>query len=187
LLDEEGLKKKAEQVFTMTEGDIIVKEYNANEMSANDLMANINDLMLYKKFKPDVVIADYILIMNANDKRLDRGNTYSYFKTVSEELRNIGKTLYIPILTACQMNREAMGDRGGSKAITTSKNISESRGIYDTVDCFLTLNQTPADRKLNKMFLYFDKNRNERTSIKIEYSVDYEKMKLVERGLSAAQ
>jgi hypothetical protein len=187
LLDEEGLKRKAEQTFSLTEGDLIVKEYNANEVCANDILANINDLMLYKHFKPDVVIVDYILIMNANDKHLDRGNSYSYFKVVSEELRNIGKSLYLPILTACQINREGQGDRGGTKTIMTSKNISESRGIYDTTDVFLTINQTPADRKLNKLFLFFDKNRNERTNMIIEYNVDYEKMKLVEKGISVAR
>lgn len=184
LLNEEGTIKRAKELYSsMPVGDLIVKEYNANEICSNDLMANINDLILYKKFKPDVVIIDHILIMNTNDRHLDKGNTYSYYKTVTEELRNIGKTLYIPILTACQINREGMGDKGGSKAITTSKNISESRGILDTVDAFITINQTPTDRKKNRIYLYIDKNRNERTNMTIEYEVDYDHMRVVERGV----
>ena len=183
LLNEAGVVRKSNEAFKLTEGDLIIKEYNANEVCSNDLLANINDLTLYKNFKPDVVIVDYILIMNANDKRLDRGATYSYFKAVTEELRNIGKSLYIPILTACQINREGMGDRGGTKSIMTAKDISESRGILDTADMFVTINQTPADKKVNKMFLYFCKNRNERANMMIEYNVDYPKMKLIEKGM----
>jgi len=183
LLNEEGMKRKAKSVFAMTEGDLIVKEYNANTICSNDLMANINDLMMYKGFKPDVVIVDYILIMNTNDKKLDRTNSYSYFKNVTEELRNIGKTLYLPIITACQINRQGMDEKGGSKSLTTAKDISESRGIYDTVDVFTTINQTANDRKKNKFFVYFDKNRNERTGATIEYAVDYEHMKLTEKGV----
>jgi replicative DNA helicase len=177
------MKRKAKSVFAMTEGDLIVKEYNANTICSNDLMANINDLMMYKGFKPDVVIVDYILIMNTNDKKLDRTNSYSYFKNVTEELRNIGKTLYLPIITACQINRQGMDEKGGSKSLTTAKDISESRGIYDTVDVFTTINQTANDRKKNKFFVYFDKNRNERTGATIEYAVDYEHMKLTEKGV----
>jgi len=183
LLNEEGVGRKARGVFSSTEGDLIVKEYNANSVCSNDLMSHINDLIMYKKWKPDVIVVDYILIMNANDRHLDRGSTYSYFKAVTEELRNIGKTLYLPILTACQINRQGQGDKGGSKNITTSKDISESRGIYDTADVFITINQTPSDKKKNKFFLYFDKNRNERTGSVIAYDAVYETMKLTEGGV----
>jgi hypothetical protein len=183
VLDEEGMKEKVSQATNDNEGDLILKEYNANSISANDLMAHISDLWMYKKFKPDVIIIDYILIMATNDKSLSSDNSYKYYKTVTEEIRNIGKTLYIPILTATQINREGMADRGGTKSTVTSKNVSESRGIIDTVDIFLPIIQTSNDKQNNRYFLYFDKNRNERTGMKIEYSVDYNHMKLTEKGV----
>jgi replicative DNA helicase len=183
VLDEDGLKEKIKSIADISSGDLILKEYNANSVSSNDLMAHINDLWMYKKFKPDIIVVDYILIMRTNDKMLSSENSYKYYKTVTEELRNIAKDLYIPILTATQINREGMADRGGSKSTLTGKDISESRGIYDTVDTFVPIVQTAADKKSNRYFLYFDKNRNERTGAKIEYSVDYDHMKLTEKGI----
>jgi len=164
-------------------GNLILKEYNSNEVCSNDLMAHIVDLDMYLDFKPDIIMADYLLIMNTNDRNLSSDNSYKYYKTVTEELRNIGKSLSIPILTACQINREGMGDKGGSKAFVTAKDVSESRGIYDTVDVFWTVAQTANDYKNNKMFLYFDKNRNDKTGVKIEYLVDYQHMKITEGSI----
>lgn len=183
ILDEEGAKQKIKAVTEMTEGDIIVKEYGANTVSSNDLMAHINDLWMYKKWKPDIVIADYILIMRTNDKRLSSESSYRYFKIVTEELRNIAKEVYIPVLSACQINREGMSERGGSKAIVTAKDISESRGIYDTADFFGIITQTAKDKEKNKFTVSVEKNRNDRTGIRIDFAVDYEHMKVQEEGI----
>jgi replicative DNA helicase len=183
-LNEQGLKENFEKIKSMTTGDIMLKEYNANTVSSNDLMAHINDLQMYKKFKPDAIIVDYTLIMNTNDRNMSKDSTYLYYKIVTEELRNIAKTLCIPIITACQINREGMGDQGGTKITITSKSISESRGILDTVDVFITIIQTPSQRKNNRLTLYIDKNRNDKNGVRIDYSVDYDHMKLTEHGFA---
>lgn len=183
IMNEDGLRQKIDKVKQLFSGDIILKEYNSNAVSSNDLMAHINDLLMYKKWKPDLLIVDYILIMNTNDRTLSSSDSYKYYKTVTEELRNIGKTLYIPIVSACQINREGMSDRGGSKALVTAKDIAESRGIYDTTDIFTTIIQTANDKKKNQMFLYIDKNRNERTGMRIQYNVDYERHKITEGNI----
>jgi len=180
ILDEEGARKKLEGIISMTDGDLIVKEYGSNTISSNGLMAHINDLWMYYKWKPDLIIADYILIMRTNDNSLSSDNSYRYYKVVTEELRNIGKALYVPILTACQINREGMSDRGGSKGMITAKDISESRGIFDTVDFFSIMMQTLKDKEKNRFYLGVDKNRNDRTGIKIEFNVNYEIMKITE-------
>lgn len=181
--DEEGAKEKIKQRTNLIESDLIIKEYNSNEICTNDLMTHMNDLEMEKGFRPDIVFVDYILIMKTNDKSLSSDNSYKYYKTVTEELRNIAKSLYVPVVTACQINREGMSDRGGSKALTTSKMVSESRGILDTVDVFITINQTATDKQKGKYYLYFDKNRSDRTGVKISYEVNYEHMKLNEIGL----
>jgi replicative DNA helicase len=92
-LDEEGAKEKLSRTFSNTTGDLIIKEYNSNAVCSNDIIAHINDLWMYKKWKPDVVIIDYLLIMLTNDKTLSAENSYKYYKTVTEEVRNIGKSL----------------------------------------------------------------------------------------------
>lgn len=180
LMDEDKTKDELQSVLDSTEGDIIIKEYPANTASSNDLLSHINDLKMYKGWVPDIIIADYILIMAANDKSLSSENSYKYYKTVTEELRNVGKLLDVPILTATQINRSGQDDRGGTKAITTSKDISESRGIYDTADFFATLNQPARDRELNKLMIYIDKNRNGDKGQKIKLDIDYEHMRFSE-------
>ncbi len=181
--DEEGMKEKINRVYSLVEGDIIIKEYNSNVVCSNDLMAYINDLWMYKKWKPDVVFVDYLLIMCTNDRTLSSSESYKYYKTVTEEVRNIGKSLYIPIVTACQINREGMSDRGGSKALLTAKTVSESRGIQDTADIFITLIQTATDKRKDHIYFYFDKNRNSQTGVRIQFSVNYERHKLKEEGI----
>lgn len=183
ILDEYGAKEKLTRIINLTDGDLIVKEYGSNSVSSNDLMSHINDLWMYEKWKPDLIIADYILIMKTNDRFLSSDNSYRYYKVVTEELRNIGKSLYVPILTACQINREGMSDRGGSKGIITAKDISESRGIFDTVDFFSIMMQTAKDKEKNRFYLGIDKNRNDRTGIRIEFDVDYEHMKVKEGAI----
>ena len=180
LLDEDKTRDELGSVLDNTEGDIIIKEYPANTASANDLLSHINDLKMYKQWVPDIIVVDYILIMNTNDKSMSSENSYKYYKSVTEEVRNIGKMLDIPILTASQINRSGQDDRGGTKAITTSKDVSESRGILDTADFFATLNQPSRDRELGKLMIYIDKNRNGDKGQKIKLDIDYEHMRFSE-------
>lgn len=176
--DETASKEKLKANFEMSEGDIVIKEYPANAVSSNDLLVHLNDLEMYNNWKPDLIVADYLLIMNTNDRRLDPGDSYKYYKTVTEELRNVAKAYSVPILTAVQINREGMGEGGGSKAITTSKNIAESAGIFHTVDAFITINQTVKDKEKNKLMLFLEKNRNEEGHVKIQCTVDYNLMRI---------
>lgn len=168
-------KDEAKTALSNYTGDIIVKYFPANSASGNDLMAHINDLWLYQQWKPDMIVADYILIGCTNDKNLSSDNSYKYYKTVTEEWRNIANILDVPFLTASQINREGMDDKGGSKAITTAKDMSESRGIYDTVDFFATLNQPAKDRTETegKVMMYIDKNRNGEKGHRLKQSIDY--------------
>ena len=173
-------KDELHSVVNSTTGDIILKEYPANVTSSNDLLGHINDLKMYKDWTPDIIIADYLLIQATNDRSMSSDNSYKYYKTVTEEFRNLCKLLHVPGITATQINRSGQDERGGSKAITTSKDISESRGIYDTADFFATINQTAKDRDLGKIMIYVDKNRNGDKGAKIKMNIDYEHMRFSE-------
>jgi replicative DNA helicase len=183
LLDQDGTKTKINNVINQTNGDLIVKEYNANSVSSNDLLAHINDLSMYKGWKPDFIVVDYLLIMSTNDKKRSSDDSYRYFKVVSEELRNIAKILEVPVVTASQINREGMSDRGGTKSVITAKDISESRGILDTVDFFCSIIQTNKHRQDSKLQLHNNKNRNGSTEWRVEYDISYEHMKMKEGAI----
>ena len=186
ILDPDGAKEKLKNVVDSTEGDYLIKEYNSNEASSNDLMAHLYDLSMYKNWKPDIIFVDYILIMLANDKTRNNEDSYRYYKTVSEELRNIAKTLEIPILSAMQINREGMSDRGGTKSVLTPKEISESRGVLDTADFYSSIIQTAKHRQDNKIQIHNNKSRNESTEWRVEYQVDYEHMKISEGAVMSS-
>ncbi len=186
LFDEDGAKEKIKNIKEQNGyGDLIVKEYNSNTVCSDDLMAHIYDLNMYKNWQPDIIIVDYILIMLANNKKLDPSNSYKYYKTVSEELRNIAKTLNVPVLSAVQINREGMADRGGSKADLGAKYISESRGVFDTVDWYASLVQTAKDKKNSKIQLQNNKSRNDQSDYRIEYEINYDSMLLQEGAIIA--
>ncbi|MDA3941871.1 MAG: hypothetical protein PF693_21590 [Spirochaetia bacterium] len=178
--DNTKTETELETIMNSTTGDIILKEFPANVTSSNDLLGHINDLMLYKNWKPDIIVTDYLLIMSTNDRSLSSDNSYKYYKTVTEEFRNLCKLLHVPGITATQINRAGQDDKGGSKAITTSKDISESRGIYDTADFFATINQTSKDRELEKIMIYIDKNRNGDKGQKVRMKIDYTHMRFSE-------
>ena len=184
-LDEEATKEKLKEISDTVEGRMILKEYNSNEVCSNDLIAHINELRMYEKFVPDLVIIDYINIMRANDGRLSTENSFKYYKTVAEEMRNISKTFAIPVLTATQINREGMSDRGGSKSMVTGKEIAESRGVFDTADVFMPIIQTSMDKQKNRFRLVGTKSRNDRSDWIIEYEVDYDRMKITEGSILA--
>lgn len=183
LYDEEGFKQSADKLFQSSTGDMIIKEYNSNTTSSNNLLAHIYDLQMYWNWKPDLIIADYLLIMNTNDISMSSENSYKYYKTISEELRNVGKILEIPILSAMQINREGMSENGGSKSLLTGKDISESRGVLDTSDNFIPIAQTAKDKQKLLIYLLGEKMRNNKTGWRIQYQVDYDHMKITEGAI----
>ena len=150
-------------------------------MSTNDIAAFLLDLKRFEDLVPDLIILDYLLIMAPNNKKSsDESNTYTRFKAVTEEVRNLAKNLNIPIWTASQIGRAGQSEDGGTKAITTSKDMSESRGIYDTVDFFCTLNQTLKQKKGLKLNLFVDKCRNGESGGVFNLKVDYTVMNIAE-------
>ncbi len=188
-LDTKGIldldTKTAAEAMESSAGDIRIVCRQANTFSSNDMAAVINDLITYQNWKPDLILVDYILITSTNDKRKDSSDTYKYYKTVTEELRNLAVEFDCPLITACQLNRDAMDDKGGSKKVVTSKDISESRGVLDTVDYLFIIEQTEKEKYENgtkgTYRLRIDKNRNGDNSFTIPFEIDWKTMKLEEK------
>lgn len=163
-------------------GDIIIKNYPANSASCNDFDAFITDLQATTGFVPDYIVIDYILITSTNNKRGDSEQSYKYYKTVSEEMRNLGIKWNCPVFTAAQLNREAQAENGGTKKVVSSKALSESRGILDTADYCLIINQTDDEKKLAEkdgvaeQRLLIAKNRNGDSGSMLNFHLDYKTM-----------
>lgn len=111
---------------------------------------------------------------------------YSYYKTVAEEMRNLATQFECPVFSAAQINRNGMGDKGGTKGIVTSKDLAESRGILDTADDLIIINQTDSEKKLgekdgiSEQRLYIDKNRNGSNGEVLTFTLNYNTMSIKE-------
>lgn len=174
-------EEEAEQTFNdPCLGDLRIINRPANTCSANDISAILHDLETYENWKPDLIIVDYLLITSTNDKRKDSSDTYKYYKTVTEELRNVAVEFQCPVLTACQLNREAMGEKGGSKKVVTSKDISESRGVLDTADYLFIIEQTEEEKADGIYRLRVDKNRNGDNGFVVGFNMNWNTMTIKE-------
>lgn len=175
-------KEEAEAIFADYKGgDIRIKNYQANSASCNDFANYLMDLYATEGFKPDFIVIDYILITSTNNKRND-DNMYAYYKTVTEEMRNLATQFNCPVFTAAQINRNGMGDKGGTKGVVTSKDLSESRAILDTADYLLIINQTDSEKKMGEkdgiaeQRLLVDKNRNGSNGEVLNFTINYNMM-----------
>ena len=177
-------KEQIDAVFaSFNGGDIRIKNYPAHTASCNDFANYLMDLYTIEGFKPDFIVIDYILITAANNVKRGEDNSYTYNKIVAEEMRNLAMQFECPVFTACQLNRNSQVD-GGTKALVTSKDLSESRAILDTADYLMVINQTPAEKKAGEVDhiaeqrLYIDKNRNGSNGEILPITIDYNTMSI---------
>lgn len=75
--------------------------------TANELRAYLDEFYLHHEFMPDVIILDYLDKMGPNQK-MNISDVWNKDKICSEQLRDIGVDHDLAILTASQLNREAV-------------------------------------------------------------------------------
>jgi len=98
--------KKIAAIKSKTVGRFFIKEYPTATASATNFRALLNELALKKSFRPDVIFVDYLNI--ATSSRLGNNqtvNSYTYVKSIAEELRGMAVEFNVPIWTATQTNR----------------------------------------------------------------------------------
>lgn len=180
---------KEEIIATISQyaGDVRIKNFPAHAACCNDFAEYLMSLYTLEGFKPEFIVIDYTLITAPNSRVMAQGdNSYAKYKAVSEEMRNLGVQFECPVFSAAQINRQGMGDRGGSKALVTSKDLSESRGILDTADYLLIINQTDNEKKMgqedgiSEQRIYVDKNRNGKSGDILSFTLDYNRMNITE-------
>jgi replicative DNA helicase len=104
-LSKEKFLSKATQLSRKTQGKLIIKEYPPGAANANHFKALLKELELKKNFVPDVIIVDYLNLCSSSRLKTSNANSYSYVKSIAEELRAIGVEHNIPIFSATQFNR----------------------------------------------------------------------------------
>lgn len=176
-LSKDMFLKKVDKIAAKTHGKLIIKEYPTSQAHAGHFRALLNELKLKKKFTPDLVFIDYLNICSSSRIKSMSGsvNSYTFIKSIAEELRGLAVEFNLPIMSATQTTRAGYGSSDPGLEDT-----SESFGLPATADLMLALVSNDELRALNQVMVKQLKNRfsdpgaNERFVIGVERS----KMKL---------
>ena len=159
-----------------TQGQLIVKEYPTASAHCGHFRALLNELALKKTFRPDIVFVDYLNICSSSRFKMGASiNSYSYIKSIAEEMRGLAVEFNIPIMSATQTTRS-----GFVSTDVGLEDTSESFGLPATADLMFAIISTEELEKLNQMLVKQLKNRynDPTTNKRFIIGVDRAKMKL---------
>ena len=175
---------KISKIAQASIGKLIVKEYPTGAAHTGHFRALLNELRLKKNFKPDIIYVDYINICASARVRGLGGsiNTYSYVKSIAEELRGLAVEFNVPIVSATQTTRS-----GYSNTDVGLEDTSESFGLPATADLMVALITTEELEDLEQLLVKQLKNRyNDPIKYKrFVIGVDRSRMKLYDVEESA--
>ncbi len=178
-------KKKIEKLKGKTKGKIIIKEYPTASASAMHFKNLLGELKLKRNFVPDIIFIDYLNICSS--ARIKQGavvNSYTYIKSIAEELRGLAVEHDVPIVSATQTTRT-----GFTSTDIGLEDTSESFGLPATADFMFALITSEEMEELNQMLVKQLKNRyNDPTSYrKFIVGVDRSKMRLYDAEAKAQE
>ena len=168
--------KKVERVKSKTTGKLIIKEYPTASASTIHFRTLLNELNLKKSFIPDIIFVDYLNICcSARIRAGSNINSYTYVKSIAEELRGLAVEYNLPIVSATQTTRS-----GFTSSDPGLEDTSESFGLPATADLMFALITSEDLEALGQIMVKQLKNRYNDPSYykRFTVGVDRAKMKL---------
>jgi replicative DNA helicase len=173
-LPKEVYEKKMTTLKQNVKGKIIIKEYPTSTASVNHFRVLLDELNLKKKFKPDVIVIDYLNICaSSRMKHNGNVNSYMYIKAIAEELRSMAVEYGVPIWSATQVNRI-----GFASTDIGLEDTSESFGLPATADFMFALISTEKLDEMNQIMVKQLKNRYNDTAINRKFIVGINRAKM---------
>ena len=165
-----------------TQGKLIIKEYPTASASTLHFRALLSELAMKKQFRPNIIFVDYINICASSRIRPGGNvNSYTYIKSIAEELRGLAVEFELPIVSATQTTRS-----GFTNSDPGLEDVSESFGLPATADFMFAIISNEQLEELNQIMVKQQKNRYNDPSYykKFILGVDRAKMRLydVEQG-----
>ena len=175
-LTRESFTSKVDKIASKTHGKLIIKEYPTSQAHAGHFRALLNELKLKKKFTPDIIYIDYLNICGSS--RIKQGgsvNSYTFIKSIAEELRGLAVEFNLPVMTATQTTRSGFGNSD-----IGLEDTSESFGLPATADLMLALISNDELKSLGQIMVKTLKNRYADPGMHERFvvGVDRSKMKL---------
>ncbi len=182
-ISRDDYERKFEALKSKTHGKLIIKEYPTASASALHFRALLNELRLKKNFKPDIIFIDYLNICSsARIKPGGNVNSYTYIKSIAEELRGLAVEFALPVVSATQTTRS-----GYSNSDPGLEDTSESFGLPATADFMFALVTNEELEGLNQILVKQLKNRYSDPNFykRFVVGVDRPKMRLYDAEQSA--
>lgn len=179
----EKFETKLKTIQNKHQGKLVVKEFPTSSAGAGHFRHLLSELRLKKKFIPDIIYIDYLNICCSTKIKLGGSvNSYSYIKSIAEELRALAVENDVPIMTATQSNRDGYGNSD-----LDLDNISESFGLAATADFVFAIIRTEELDELDQVLIRQLKNRYSDVAAckKFILGVDRAKMKFYDVESSA--
>ena len=154
-LTQEEYNKKVSRVRNKTNGKLIIKEYPTASASSTHFRALLNELNLKRNFRPDIIFIDYLNICTSSRiKHSANINSYTYVKSIAEELRGLAVEFDVPVVSATQTTRS-----GFSSSDPGLEDTSESFGLPATADLMFALVSSEELEELGQIMVKQLKNR----------------------------
>jgi len=174
-----------DKVRKKTQGKLIVKEYPTASAHAGHFRTLLSELQLKRDFVPDIIFIDYLNICASSRFRAGAVvNSYSYIKSIAEELRGLAVEFNVPIVSATQTTRT-----GFVSTDVGLEDTSESFGLPATADFMFALISTDELQDMNQMLVKQLKNRYNDPTLNKKFiiGVDRAKMKLYDVSQTAQE
>jgi hypothetical protein len=155
---------------------LVIKEYPTASAHSNHFRGLIKELAIKKSFKPDIIFIDYLNICaSSRIKANGNANSYTYIKSIAEELRGLAVETNVPIMSATQTTRS-----GYSNSDVGLEDTSESFGLPATADLMFALISNEELEEMNQIAIKQLKNRYNDPTINKRFviGIDRAKMKL---------
>ena len=167
---------KITKLMKKTEGKLIIKEYPTASAHSAHFRGLIKELAIKKSFKPDIIFIDYLNICASSRlKGAANVNSYTYIKSIAEELRGLAVETDVPIMSATQTTRS-----GFTSSDLGLEDTSESFGLPATADFMFALISNEELDALNQIVVKQLKNRYNDPTINKRFvlGIDRSKMRL---------
>lgn len=183
VVDKDIFDSRLAKIANKTKGTLIVKEYPTASAHAGHFRGLLEELKLKREFAPDIIMIDYLNICASS--RMKQGanvNSYTYVKSIAEELRGLAVEYNVPILSATQTTRS-----GFTNSDPGLEDTSESFGLPATADLMFALVSNEELEQLNQIIVKQLKNRYNDPGFykRFVIGIDRSKMKLYDVEISA--
>ena len=182
-LSRQMFENKVNSIAKKTQGSLVIKEYPTASAHSGHFKALLNELALKKSFRPDIIFIDYLNICASSRHKANSSiNSYSYIKSIAEELRGLAVEFNVPIVSATQTTRSGYGNSDVELTDT-----SESFGLPATADLMFALISTEELEGLGQILVKQLKNRYAETDKyrRFVLGIDRSKMRLYDVEQSA--